>query len=124
MAKITGILVNAEDCTAAPATIEKSLDGYYSALNCDCIDIATRKIGGVKYDIICDDEGLLKAHPHVSAISSDGQPMLVGNLFVVKFDGQDDVRSLTEGEQAHVMQCIRKIHMGPRPCLVIHPCDY
>lgn len=124
MDKITGILVDAEGCTAAPATIEKSLAGYYTALNCDCIDLVSRKIGGVKYDIVCDDEGLLKAHPRVSAISKDGQPMLVGNLFIVKFDGQDDVRSLTEEEQAHVLKHVRKARLGIRPCVVIHPCDY
>lgn len=124
MAKITGILVNTEKCTVTRENITKSLQGYYSALNCDCIDIVTRKIDGVTYDIICDDEGLLKAGPVISAISRDRQPMMVGNLFIVKFDGQDDVRSLTDAECAHVLRCVSNVRIGKKICPVIHPCDY
>ena len=52
--------------------------------------------------IICDDEGLLKAPSYVSAFGIDGSPMLVGCLFVVKFDGADDVTSLTQDELDYV----------------------
>lgn len=124
MAKITGILVNTEKRTVTRETITKGLEGYYAALNCDCIDIVTRKIDGVYYDIICDDEGLLKANPIVSALSPTRQPMLVGNLFIVKFDGNDDVRSLTDAECAHILRCVSAIRIGKNLCPVIHPCDY
>lgn len=57
---ITGVLVCPDTGTAEKATIENSLDGYYKALDCDIIDITMRTVGNKRYDIICDDEGLLK----------------------------------------------------------------
>ena len=63
MAEITGVLVNPDEKTVKKVTIEKSLDSYYKTLDCSCIDIVTRKIGGRRFDIICDDEGLYKDDP-------------------------------------------------------------
>ena len=100
--KITGYFVDPENCIAEPRTIDKSLEGYYALLRCDCIDIPSRMIGDRRFDIICDDEGLLKAPSFVSAYDCDGSPMLVGPIFVVKFDGKDDVTSLTEEELDYV----------------------
>lgn len=96
MKKITGYLVDVEHRTAGPVTIEKSLESYYKILNCDCIDIARRVIGSKKrkYEIICDDKALLKDSIKISAFTASVDAMLCGNLFVVKFDGIDDVISL------------------------------
>ena len=106
---ITGILIDVHAGTASVATIEKGLDGYYKALWCDCIDITWRSIGGRRFCIVCDDEGLLKSGCRLSAIDSSGTPQLVGNLFVVQDDGEEDVRSLTPEEAVHVMQHTQKI---------------
>lgn len=95
---ITGYFVDPENCIAEPRTIEHSLEGYYALLRCDLIDMPERRIGGEYFTIICDDEGLLKENPVVSAYDPMGNPALVGPIFVVKFDGKDDVRSLTEEE--------------------------
>lgn len=99
---ITGYFVDPENCIAEPRTIDKSLEGYYALLRCDCIDIPSRTIGDRRFDIICDDEGLLKAPSFVSAYDCDGSPMLAGPIFVVKFDGKEDVTSLTEEELDYV----------------------
>ena len=56
------------------------LQDYYRLIGCDCIEITNREIRGKRYDIICDDEGLLKAEPQVSAVNGRGEAMLVGNL--------------------------------------------
>ena len=94
---ITGYFVDPENCIAGSRTIEHSLDGFYALLRCDCIDMPERRIGGDDYfTIICDDEGLLKADPVISAFDSTGTPALVGPIFVVKFDGEEDVTSITE----------------------------
>ena len=45
------------------------LQDYYRLIGCDCIEIANREIRGKRYDIICDDEGLLKAEPQVSSVN-------------------------------------------------------
>ena len=86
--KITGILINIEASTAKIVTIDDTLEAYYSALNCSCIDIVERTIGESekRFTIVCDDEGLLKTTPCISAVSVFCEPMLVGNLFITDFD--------------------------------------
>lgn len=117
---ITGYFVDPENCIAEPRTIDKSLEGYYALLRCDLIDMPERRIGGEYFTIICDDEGLLKEGNMVSAYDPMGNPALVGPIFVVKFDGGEDVRSLTEEELdlvgEHVMQGITATPDG-MPCL-------
>lgn len=123
--KITGIVVNPSEGVAQQATIEKSLDGYYKLLDCSCIDIVSRRIGGKRYLIVCDDEALCKENPVITAISSDRQPMLFGALFVVKSDDRDDVRSLTDSEAAHILRC-RVTLRDPKKHTwqALYPCNY
>lgn len=93
---IRGFFIDPENNTAEERTIPKSLDSYYSLLRCDTIDIVSRVVGGECYDIICDDEGLLKDPHYISAVDHYGKPALVGALFVVKYDGVEDVCDLSE----------------------------
>lgn len=100
MAKIKGVLVNTNTFETTVEEIEKSLDSYYALLKCDTIDIASRKVDGTNVEIICDDEFFIKDNPkpEVSAIYTDNTIAFMGNIFVVGFDGQDDLRSLTSNE--------------------------
>lgn len=100
--EITGYFIDPTHGIAEPRTIEKSLDSYYSLLDCTCIDIVSRIIGDKRFDIICDDEALLKAPTFVSAYDRNDTPALFGSLFVCKFDGRDDVTSLSEEELDYV----------------------
>ena len=86
--KITGVLIDTEANTAKAVTLDNTLEAYYSVLNCSCIDIVERTIGESEkyFTIVCDDEGLLKAAPCISAVSDLCEPMLVGNLFITDFD--------------------------------------
>lgn len=84
----------------------KSLASYYKTLDCDCIDIVSRKIGGKYFDVICDDEGLYN-QPKISAIDDMGAPMLVGNLFIVNYDGNGDNKSLTDEDIDHIKKYIQ-----------------
>lgn len=126
MKRITGYLIDVEHNIAATITIDKTLDAYYRILNCDCFDIARRRIGGQEFDIICDDEALLKDNPKISAIDSDGNPMLCGNLFIVKFDGVDDVTSLDGNDVAFLSGYIHSLATNnyPTPYPMLTECDY
>ena len=62
--------------------IESNLDTYYSEIGCDCIEIPERCIGGKLFNIICDEEGLLKDHPIPSAVGNGYQETIFGNLIV------------------------------------------
>ena len=103
MSKITGVYVNAKTGKAEPRTIEANLDEYYKLLDVSTIDIVTRKIGETYYDIICDDEALLKNRPIISMIDSKCNPMLFGNLFIVKHDGRGELKSLTKADVNNVL---------------------
>lgn len=101
--KITGVLVNVNTGTVKEVTIEANLDSYYKTLDCTCIDIVVRKLGPYRFDIICDDEGLLKANPRVSATGPNGQPMLVGNLFFCHHDEEGNTTSLHPDEVTFIL---------------------
>ena len=72
---VKGFLIDVENSNPYIAEIDGSIESYYQILKCDMFDIATRRIGENYYDIYCDDEGLLKCKPLVSAISSLLKPM-------------------------------------------------
>ena len=100
---IRGVLIDVVNNTAKVVEIEKKLESYYKILNCNLIDITSRYIGDRLFDIICDDEGLYKENFIVSALTKNRTPALVGNLFVVKFDGCEDETSLTDEEINYVL---------------------
>lgn len=108
MDKITGFFLDPENNIAEPRTIDRSLSAYYSLLRCTCIDMPVRYIGERRFLIICDDEGLLVEQPVISAIDSDLNPALVGPLFVVQYDGPDEV-SLTDRDIMYVMAHIQSL---------------
>lgn len=124
MSSVRGFLIDVQKSDPYIVEIDGSLNSYYQILNCDTFDIASRRIGENYYDIYCDDEGLLKSNPIVSAISSDRQPMLVGNLFVTKTDEEGNTISLTDEEIEEVKRNLTPLFDDKGryyPCLI---CDY
>lgn len=113
--KIKGILIDVKNEKVETIEIDKTLKEYYRILNCDTIDITERKIGDNTYDIICDDEGLFKSKPKISAITKQSQPALVGNLFIVKFDGREDETSLDDEDIELIMKHIKTIYTNNSP---------
>lgn len=118
---IKGVLFDVKNESCEAVEIGKSLNNYYEVLDCTTIDIVPRKIGGRDFLIICDDEGLYSSDPQISAIDILGQPQLVGNLFIVKFDGVDDVTSLNDDEiefiKSKVVRMRTRQHMRGYPVL-------
>lgn len=106
---ITGVLIKTDKSgngknTATRISFDDELENYYKYLECDCIEIIRRPIGGKEFTIVCDDMGWRRTRPLLSAISYSGKQdeMLVGNLFVCKGDGPE-LESLTPEECEHVM---------------------
>lgn len=92
------------------------LQDYYKHIGTDVVDIVSRRIGGEYFEIICDDEGLFKENPKISAIDDMGQPMLVGNLLIA---GGVDIEGNLEPVQIedieYVMQFIQTMYTKHYP---------
>lgn len=86
--------------------IARDLEEYYRLIGCDTVTMPMRYIGGKQFIIIADDEGTSRKDCRVSAMNGD-EPMLVGNLLVVAFDGVEDIRGLTKEEADHVLRRIK-----------------
>ena len=98
-------LLDVENKTRSAVEIDDNqhLQEYYRYLNCSLVDITSRKIGGKWFDIITDDEGLCKENPIVSALTSDNEPALVGNLLFCNYDAETgEETSLTDEDIAHL----------------------
>lgn len=106
MKNITGMLIRTDGTSASFKTIPANLESYYKTLDCDLIDIVNRQIGydkAYRFNIICDDEALLKSPAIASAMNHNFDYCLYGNLFVVGIDKETgDIRSLTKDEREHL----------------------
>ena len=65
------------------------LQELYKHLNCDTIDITTRIINKIRYDIIVNDNGLLLDN-YIWSYFEDGQQQLAGNLIFSKADAEGE----------------------------------
>jgi hypothetical protein len=99
--KIRGILI--KDGVLHETELEDSLDTYRTELDCDCIDIVSRRIGNKYFDIVCDDEGLYRDGYISMMDSKTNTPMLVGRLFICNHNGSD-LSSLTQSD----IDCIKR----------------
>lgn len=115
MEKIKAYCVSVEKKSAEEVDIVPSLATYYELLACDCIDIVTRTVGGRTFDIICDDEALLKEPHHVSAVNHDMEPMLVGSLLFVHHDGEGNTTGITSDEAAFLGEYVRSLRTRNDP---------
>lgn len=105
--------------------IEEDLDTFYDLLNCSCIDIVQRKVNGRIFDIVCDDEGLLKNEFKISAIDSMNNPMLVGNLLFFHNDGEGNLSELSDEDVQCIIGNLGCIGYLPESFnLCVHSCDF
>lgn len=81
-------LLDTEKQEAREVDISADLESYYKILKCNLITVTERKINGVYYDIIADDEGLFKENPIISAITEEGKAALVGNLLIQRYNSE------------------------------------
>lgn len=106
--------------------IDHSLKERYNLIDCRCVDMVRRQIGGKYFIIICDDEGLLKSTPKISAIDDFGQPQLVGNLIICGIGDDEDIADLTPDETEHILNRIQKMYtrMHPNGYYILTQIDY
>lgn len=125
---LRGVLVDVEKETVSVVEIPDELDEFYRILNCSCIDIVLRRIGGRKrYNIVCDDEGLYKDPQKISAIDNMGQAQLVGNLFIVGGTDQDgNLLSLWDSDIMWILDKVIKIETRKFPAgyPMLTQCEY
>lgn len=106
--------------------IDDELDAFYDKLDCSCIDIVSRVIGEKRYDIMCDDEGLLKDAPKISAINDMGQPMFVGNLMFFNVDEAGELVGLSDEDVEYIMTYIQPMStlQYPDSYPMLTQCEY
>lgn len=85
--------------------IEKNSKGYlllnqlHHFLNCETITMVSKRISGEYYDIICDDEALLKSD-YILSLFNNVEPELAGNLIFTKSDKNGENIGLTTREES------------------------
>lgn len=101
-------LIDVQNEKACVVETDSTLESYYKLLACNTIDIVTRKINGKYYDIIVDDEGLYSDDVRISAITPEGENMLVGNLLVLNCPDRNDEDGNERGLDDEDVQRISK----------------
>lgn len=91
--------------------INDDLDTYYKLINCSTIDIVQRKINGHTVNIVCDDEGLFKSEPKISAINKKTfEPELVGNLIITGLADEDgNLQGIEKETQKDILENIKPL---------------
>lgn len=77
--------------------IEDDYEQYLKILRIDALDIVRRNIAGKPYQIVVDDNGLLKNAPICSVEDHNGYPELYGNIIITGLcDNEGNLTSLTQ----------------------------
>ena len=88
------------------------LRAFYETLDCETIDIVTRTLGGVKYDIVCDDEALLTENPIPSAINAKrDEVMLYGSILFFHNDGEGNLAPITEDDVRNIRRHVHRFQL-------------
>ena len=126
--KLLGVLLDTETGTAKAVRLDDNLESFYKALHCTTIDIVSRCVDNKRFDIVCDDEALLKEHPRLTAMGSYlSVADLYGSLFVVgEADAEGNLTSLSRADvkrilsHCHACYHCNDIHYGGHPMKMLH----
>ena len=100
-----GLLIKGMDVTVVQAN---ELEDYYRLMEIDTIDIVARKINGKYYDIICDDEALLKENPLPTIFDVDKIPMIFGNIIIAGLaDETGNMTDLTDKDIVEIVDSLK-----------------
>lgn len=95
-------------------TINDDLEDFYNHIGCETIDIITRRFGGVLFDVILDDEALLKERPAITSYwqSDDYTPnveRLCGTLLLCHSNEEGELTSATFEDLIAVHMSAREV---------------
>lgn len=118
--RINAIVITRQDrdlITIDLREIEDSIHTYYNLINCRSIDIVCRYFDNVQFDVVLDDEGLLKANETGELPTSWWQmegytPPYEGLFGVLVLTHHDEVGNLTSAtfeDVLHVRNCVQNI---------------
>ncbi|MBQ6223441.1 MAG: DUF3846 domain-containing protein [Solobacterium sp.] len=118
------VLLDVKKRNVKVVEVDDELNEYYKMLGCDFIDIVSRSIGGKEFDVMVDDEGLLKNGCIVSARSVDPEinEVLVGNLMFFNSNDEGELVSLSDDDIETIMRNIDGYATLSNGLLEIHPC--
>lgn len=83
------------------------LNEYYRYLHCHCIDMVTIDVDGYAYDVVCDDEALLR-QPLVPSLYISDEQVFFGNLAFVKIDEEGAEVSLDREDMIRILDFIER----------------
>lgn len=86
---------------------EDKLRAYYKYLDCACIDLACVEIDGYEYDIICDDEALIKGN-QVPTLYINEDQVLFGSLLFCKVNDEGETVGLDDEDFERIEKYMRK----------------
>lgn len=88
--------------------ISSELTEIYRFLNCRTIDCTTTKIGTRIYDVICDDEGLLKDNVIFTLFEGE-EPRISGNMLLTQYNIEGENIGLSQEDinyiRKHKIEC-------------------
>lgn len=83
------------------------LNEYYRYLDCHCIDMVTINVDGYAYDVVCDDEALLR-QPLVPSLYISEEQVFFGNLSFVKIDEEGASVGLDREDMIRLLDFIER----------------
>ncbi len=112
--KIKVVILDALKGEHSFKTIDNNLHSFYQLLNCDTIEVVERKINGAYYDIILDEEFLLKVDngedlkPSIAVFKNKNElsELHFGNAFICKHNDDGDFESLNNNEAYQILKTI------------------
>lgn len=101
---IKGILVDVQSNRIKKIDLNyRGIDDLCKILNCEFVEVITRRIGSKTFSIYLDDSGALKENVP-SAISLLYEEVLYGNLFICRHDHNGEIQSLSELERDYILE--------------------
>lgn len=107
--EITGVLIDPELCIAERRTIEASAKSYSSLLRFSDVETVSCKIGGRRFDILCNSDAISRRTGRPSARGRLRRPKLYGPLFVVKAVWETGPESLNDDDADYILGHTRTI---------------
>ena len=99
--------------------IDDDLATLKSLIGCHSIDITARMIGGKYYEIVCDDEGLLRKST-ITALDLDNMSILAGNLIITgEVDMDGALTSLTDEDIERISENTINVPVGDSSVMIL-----